>query len=149
MTFLSSHSSRVLMDFYNFLVLILLILFQNYFLDSAKKRNWDYRWNDFTDQPVDAIIQQTIKARFLDNLPQEIPYSLEINIEHVGYCQDDSMYIVVNARCPSLRIARMIIGKAGNRIKKVAKESEQNLCTIFQTDVKLKIAIPVKEDVMK
>ncbi|OXU25633.1 hypothetical protein TSAR_016009 [Trichomalopsis sarcophagae] len=119
---------------------------RNYFLDSAKERAWDYNKKTYSDQTPDTIVKEIVKAKFLDDLPQEVPYLVDVVAEHVEKCEDGSMNVVVNVNCPSVRIARMIIGKSGERVKKVAKEAEQLLCTTFTTAVRLKIAIPIKEE---
>lgn len=115
-------------------------------MDSAKERTWDYDQKTWSDQTPDTIVREIVKAKFLDDLPQELPYLVNVVAEHVEKCEDGSMNVVVNVNCPSLRIARMIIGKGGERIKKVAKEAEQVLCTTFTTAVRLKIAVPIKEE---
>ncbi|XP_016842538.1 GTPase Era, mitochondrial isoform X2 [Nasonia vitripennis] len=119
---------------------------RNYFLDSAKERTWEYNKKTYSDQTPDTIVQEIVKAKFLDDLPQELPYLVDVVAEHVEKCEDGSMNVVVNVNCPSARIARMIIGRSGERVKKVAKEAEQVLCTTFTTAVRLKIAIPIKEE---
>jgi GTP-binding protein Era len=122
---------------------------RNYFLDSAKCRNWDYDGNTITDQSPANIIQQIVKAKILDDLSQELPYLISVYTEHIENCDDGSMNVIVNVLCPSIRIARMIIGRSGERVKQVAKEAEQKLCKVFQTAVRLKIIVPIKEDCAK
>ena len=114
-------------------------------MDCAKYKDWDYGKSTITNQPYDIIVQQTVKAKFLDNLPQELPYLVNINVEHIEYCEDCSINIIAYVNCPSLRIARTVIGKAGGRIRKIAKEAEQTLCTTFATSVRLKIVVFMKE----
>lgn len=115
-------------------------------MDSAQKRAWDYDENAFSDQSPDTIIQQIVKANLLDDLPQEIPYQVDVCAEHIEYCEDGSINIVTNVNCPSARIARLVIGKSGERVKKVAAKAEQILCATFRTAIRLKIAVPIKEE---
>ncbi|XP_011494896.1 PREDICTED: GTPase Era, mitochondrial-like, partial [Ceratosolen solmsi marchali] len=114
---------------------------RNYFLDSAKLKPWNYNKYTFTDQSFQIIIQQTVKANLLNNLPQEIPYLLNTFAEHIEKNNDGSLNIVVNVSCPSTRISRIVIGKQGERIKLIAQQAEQTMCKIFQTSVRLKIIV--------
>lgn len=49
---------------------------------NAKQREWEYDANEFTDQPPEELIVQSVRARLLDFFPQEIPYSLKSEIEY-------------------------------------------------------------------
>ncbi|KAJ8679413.1 hypothetical protein QAD02_015200 [Eretmocerus hayati] len=118
---------------------------RSYFLDTAKFKNWDYDQNTYTDQAPDVLAQRIVKARILDNLPQEMPYLIQVYVDNIETLADGSMDILVNALCPTTRVARAVIGNSGLRIRKVAQEAEQELCAAFQTAVRLKIAIPIRE----
>ena len=119
-------------------------MFQNYFLDKAKLKNLIGKEQSLSDQPPKIIVQEIIKGVFLDLLRQELPYAITVTVEYIQYREDDNIHILSNVLCPSLRIARLIIGNAGLRVKKVAKEVEKILCMVFQTTVKIKISVPIK-----
>ncbi|XP_058791656.1 GTPase Era, mitochondrial [Phymastichus coffea] len=119
---------------------------KNYFVDSALQRDWDYNKKTFSDQSPDTIVRQIVKAKLLDNLPQEMPYQINVCVEHIESCEDGSINVVTNVDCPSARIARLVIGQSGERIKNVAAQAEQLLCATFRTTIRLKIAVPIKEE---
>ncbi|CAK9809503.1 GTPase Era, mitochondrial [Anthophora plagiata] len=51
---------------------------RNYLLDSAKPKNWKYEENTYINQPIETIIEETVRAKLMDTLPQEIPYKIKI-----------------------------------------------------------------------
>lgn len=44
-------------------------------------RNWQFPSETFTDVTPEDLIVDSVRARLLDYLPQEIPYTLETAIE--------------------------------------------------------------------
>lgn len=62
------------------------ILLQKFILNQAKEKKWEYTADEYTDQPPEELIVQSVRARLLDFLPQEIPYQLTSEIEY--YNQD-------------------------------------------------------------
>ncbi|XP_011307404.1 GTPase Era, mitochondrial [Fopius arisanus] len=115
-----------------------------YLMDSATNRDWDYRSNQITDESTEKIVERTVKAKFMDALPDELPYVLDIQTEHLGVLPDDSMSAVVNVDCPTDRIGKLVMGPKGSRVKQVALAAEQDLSNAFRTTVRLKIAINFK-----
>lgn len=59
-------------------------------MSYAKEKNWEYGANEYTDQPPEELIVQTVRARLLHFLSQEIPYLLKSEIEY--YHQEKSIY---------------------------------------------------------
>ncbi|XP_015121790.1 GTPase Era, mitochondrial [Diachasma alloeum] len=116
-----------------------------YLLDSAKNRDWDFSPNQITDEPTEKIVERTVKAKFMDALPDELPYILKIKTEHLGVLPDDSMSAIVNINCPTDRISKLVMGPKGARVKHVALAAEQELSNAFRTAVRLKIAINFKD----
>lgn len=117
---------------------------QTYLLDSAKPRDWQYEEYIYSDHKCEDIIQQTVRAKLLDILPHEIPYSLKVKLEHFEPGPDDSVMAVVSITCPKKNIARLLLRKSkifDSRIKQVAVISEQELRHAFRTPVRLKLAV--------
>lgn len=110
-------------------------------LDSSKIHKWDYDEQTITDQDVETIIQQTVRSKFLDDLPKELPYQLKFDVIHLEIGDDKSIYAIVDVMCPSERILKLIKGKRGERIKSIALAAEQSLCTAFHTSMKLRLVV--------
>ncbi|XP_043273824.1 GTPase Era, mitochondrial [Venturia canescens] len=119
---------------------------RNYFLDSAKPRDWEYGPEVVTDQPTEKIIERAVRAKFMDSLPNELPYRLKIEIEHLSTCEDGSLNCVVITRAESDRIAKIVLGKSGARVKMVARQAEEELSNAFRTTVRLKVAVHFSEE---
>lgn len=58
-------------------------MFQKNFLAHAKPAEWDYEAGEFTDQSVKDLILNSVRARLLDFLEQEIPYNLVCEMEYL------------------------------------------------------------------
>lgn len=119
---------------------------RNYFLDTAKPKDWEFDEEKYTDQSDEQLITRTVRAKLLDFLPDEIPYKLKMELEHFNHNPDGSIKIAVNVICPSDRIGKIVIGKRGSLIKMISQQCEQELCYIFKTPVQLYLSIPRREE---
>lgn len=54
---------------------------KNYFIKKAQPREWVYPANVWSNQTDEDIIVSSVKAKFLDFLPQELPYRVKPEIE--------------------------------------------------------------------
>ncbi|XP_018303138.1 GTPase Era, mitochondrial [Mycetomoellerius zeteki] len=114
---------------------------RTYLLDSAKPRAWEYEGHVYTDNTCQDIIWQTVRAKLLDILPNEVPYSLLVKLEHFDPAPDDSVNALVSIKCPNKRIARLLIRGENNRVGQVANMAEQELRHAFRTSVRLKLVV--------
>ncbi|XP_039292056.1 GTPase Era, mitochondrial [Nilaparvata lugens] len=55
---------------------------KEYLLRCAQPGEWIFPRNAFTDQSFVKIIEQTVQAALLDNLPHEVPYNLTSQMEY-------------------------------------------------------------------
>lgn len=110
-------------------------------LDSAKPRAWEYEENIYSDDTCENIIQQTVRAKLLDILPNEIPYRLKVKLEHLDPAPDDSISALVSIICPNKRIACLLTRGSDNRIGQIAVMSEEALRHAFRTSVRLKLNV--------
>lgn len=51
-------------------------------LHISEPSPWLYPVSEFTDQPSETVIVNTVRSKLLDHLPQEIPYNLDTVIEY-------------------------------------------------------------------
>ncbi|KAK0174644.1 hypothetical protein PV327_010398 [Microctonus hyperodae] len=119
---------------------------RKYLLESAKSRDWEYNHDTVSDESSETIIEQTVRAKFMDFMEQELPYLIKVETEHLGVLPDGSMQTVVAVASPNDRASKIVMGKGGGRVKTVAILAEQELCKIFNTSVKLKIAVKFLKD---
>lgn len=55
---------------------------QDYLVGEAKSRQWRFDADVYTDASPEALIVESVRARLLDYLPQEIPYNLKCELEY-------------------------------------------------------------------
>ncbi|XP_076232703.1 GTPase Era, mitochondrial [Calliopsis andreniformis] len=114
---------------------------RNYLLDSAKENDWHYEQTDFIDQPIKKIIEETVRASALDFLPQDVPYCIQIELEHLDVGQDGSIKTVVNMKCNKPRFLKFLLGNKGKALKAVSQSAEQRLQNAFRTRVVVLLSV--------
>lgn len=95
----------------------------------------------YSDLTCEEIIQQTVRAKFLDDFPNEIPYHLQVKLEHFDLGPDDSIHAIVSVTCPTNRIVHLLLKGKGIRLKNIAVTVEEKLRYAFRTPVRLKISV--------
>lgn len=58
------------------------IFVKDFLIEAAKTKSWQYSSDTFTDETPEDLIVESVRARLLDYLPQEIPYNLKTLIEY-------------------------------------------------------------------
>jgi len=106
-------------------------------LDSAKPQDWHYEEHVCSDYTYEEIIQQTVRAKLLDNLPNEIPYQLNVKLEHFDVTTANDINATVSIICAKKRIMSLLLRK----IKMIAVAIEDELRNAFRTVVRLKITV--------
>ncbi|XP_043470038.1 GTPase Era, mitochondrial [Leptopilina heterotoma] len=117
---------------------------RNYFLDIAKEKKWEYNTEMYTDQKPEIIVERTVRAKLMDNLPQEMPYRLTIELEHFVVSKEGNIASTVKIICPNERISKIVVGPGGRRVKSISTECEKDLSNAFRTIFTLKLSILFK-----
>ncbi|KAL6258668.1 hypothetical protein P5V15_010621 [Pogonomyrmex californicus] len=119
---------------------------RTYLLDSAKPRAWEYEEHIYSDKTCEDIIQQTVRAKLMDSLPNEIPYQLQVKLEHFDPGPDDNIKALLSITCPTPRVARLLMrGKTKTKkISQIARMAEEELRHAFRTSVILRLHIQSK-----
>lgn len=60
-----------------------MVFFQNYLLGAAYPSEWLYEPTTFTDQSEVKIIEDAVKSKLLEYLPQEVPYIVDVELEYL------------------------------------------------------------------
>ncbi|XP_011688604.1 PREDICTED: LOW QUALITY PROTEIN: GTPase Era, mitochondrial [Wasmannia auropunctata] len=114
---------------------------RTYLLDSAKPRAWEYEGHVYSDSTCEDIIRQTVRAKLLDILPNEVPYRLQMELEHFDPAPDDSINTLVSITRPTNCIARLLTRGSNNRVGQIAVMAERELRHAFRTSVRLKLSV--------
>ncbi|XP_017770442.1 PREDICTED: GTPase Era, mitochondrial [Nicrophorus vespilloides] len=120
---------------------------RNYLLEQAKPGKWLYDAEVWSDQPPETIILNTVKAKFMDFLNEELPYVLVPEMELFEVDVNGVIKTIVNVRCPSVRKAQLIAGANDGRLKNITAAVQKDLQQTFQNFVRISIylhALPNK-----
>ncbi|CAK9812085.1 GTPase Era, mitochondrial [Anthophora quadrimaculata] len=114
---------------------------RNYLLDSAKANNWKYEENTYINQSIETIIEETVRAKLMDILPDEIPYKIKIKIEHYDITDDGGITSVVLLDCPRKSYVKILFKHKQFKIKYVAHNVEKELRHAFRNSVCVRLNV--------
>ena len=109
-----------------------------------------YDTEEYTDQTMRQLVEETIREKALKLLDDEVPHGLYIETEKMKkrktatkepiYDIDATIYCLRNSH------KGIIIGKNGNMLKRIGTYARQDLENMLQTKVNLKLWVKVKEN---
>ncbi|XP_076626778.1 GTPase Era, mitochondrial isoform X2 [Colletes latitarsis] len=121
------------------------ILQDNYLLDSAKINDWQYEKDAFTDQPLETVIEETVRAKLLDHLKQEIPYNIKTKLEHLDIGEDGSVIALVLLDSHKKRSLYHLLKQRGQLLKSIAMSVEKELRHAFRTHVVVRLSVQTNQ----
>ena len=109
-----------------------------------------YDVEEYTDQTMRQLVEETIREKALKLLDEEVPHGLYIETEKMKrrktiekkpiYDIEATIYCLKNSH------KGIIIGKNGAMLKKIGTYARQDLEKMLQTKINLKLWVKVKED---
>ncbi|KAH8373085.1 hypothetical protein KR009_011633 [Drosophila setifemur] len=117
---------------------------QEYLVGEAKTRHWSFPSDVHTDSSPEALIEESVRARLLDYLPQEIPYNLNCELEYYSV-EKHVVYTSVQVQCPTPRIERLICGQSNGKLRQITERVTSDLVEMFGQAVSLTISTATKE----
>ncbi|KAJ8975953.1 hypothetical protein NQ317_011921 [Molorchus minor] len=114
---------------------------KDYLVGLARPSEWIFPEEVWTDQTAETVITNTVKATFLDFLPQEIPYVLKPAIEYFNINESGAITTVVIVKCPSQRIASLVAGASDGKLRQMTERVQRDLQDAFQNYVKINIVL--------
>nr|CAD7411785.1 unnamed protein product [Timema cristinae] len=114
---------------------------EKFLLKSSRPGPWMFSGEQFSDQSPEWLIEETVRGRLLEHLPQEIPYNLNTRIEYFHRGEQGNLVSVVLVECATPRLQKLVVGSKGSRIRTIAMEAEQDLYHTFQQPVMLKLIV--------
>uniref|UniRef100_A0A803WB36 GTPase Era, mitochondrial n=1 Tax=Ficedula albicollis TaxID=59894 RepID=A0A803WB36_FICAL len=117
---------------------------KRYLLMQAKPGPWEFHSDVLTNQSPQEICDNIIREKILEYLPLEVPYGVTqvTEIWEEGECGE--LLIVQSFLVPRESHKRMLIGRGGKVISRIAQEAGQDLMNAFLCDVRLKLKVEVK-----
>ncbi|XP_029986420.1 GTPase Era, mitochondrial-like [Sphaeramia orbicularis] len=116
-----------------------------YFVAAAKPGPWRFHSRVLTDQTPQDICTSLVREKLLENLPQEVPYSVTQLVDLWREGADGQVEVCVKVYVKKESHMRMVIGAAGRTVAQMAQEAGADLSRIFMTPVKLKLSVKLKK----
>lgn len=109
---------------------------------------WLFRNNEITDKSPPVLIEEFVRARLLDYLPQEIPYQLTTELEYFSD-ENNKIYASVNVYCPNQRVERLVCGIGDGKLRQITDRVTSDLIQSFKVPVTLTVCTSVKKAIDK
>ncbi|XP_027747341.1 GTPase Era, mitochondrial isoform X1 [Empidonax traillii] len=117
---------------------------KQYLLMQAKPGPWEFHSDVLTSQSPQEVCDNIIREKVLEYLPLEVPYGVTQVTEMWEEGECGELLIAQNLLVPRKSHMRMLIGRGGKVISKIAQEAGQDLMNAFLCDVRLKLRVEVK-----
>ena len=98
-----------------------------------------------TDKPARFFVTEIIREKLLLNYDKEIPYSTEVLVEKFDE-KEKSIHIMAVIYVERDSQKGILIGKGGEKIKKVGMEARQDIEKFFDKKVYLELFVKVEKD---
>ena len=109
-----------------------------------------YDTEEYTDQTLRQLAEETIREKALTFLQDEVPHGIYVEVEKMKYRKNqkgEPMYdIEATIYCLRNSHKGIIIGKGGNMLKRIGQSARIDMENNFGTKVNLKTWVKVKED---
>ncbi|XP_072940845.1 GTPase Era, mitochondrial-like [Epargyreus clarus] len=118
---------------------------KEYLIKNAKPANLQYTPEEWTDQTPETLIEEAVRAKFLDFLAQEIPYNLISQLEYYEELEGGNKILCsVIVECPSERLMMLIRGAGGGRLQQIKSHVRNDLIDMFKKTVEIDIKLKVR-----
>ncbi len=106
-----------------------------------------YPENQFTDMPVDLLISEIIREKIMMLTDKEVPHSTTVVVENIAPGDYDKNMLVIDAIIYVEKRSHkpIIIGKGGQRLKKIGILARQELEKLLGKRIYLRLWVKVKE----
>ena len=109
-----------------------------------------YLDDEFTDQAVRQIVEETIREKALKLLDKEVPHGIFVEMEKMNKkkTQQNEDYYNIEATiyCARNSHKSIVIGKNGEMLKKIGTYARQDIERLVDMKVNLQLWVKVKED---
>ena len=145
-------------DEYNFAAIIPVSVEKNYNLETIldeiesnlKEGPAYYNTEEYTDQTLRQLTEETIREKALMFLQDEVPHGIYVEVEKMKFRKNQKGEPIydIEATIYCLRNSHkgIIIGKNGSMLKRIGQAARIDMENNFETKVNLKTWVKVKED---
>jgi len=106
-----------------------------------------YPKDQFTDMPMDLLVAEIIREKIMMLTDEEVPHSTTVVVENIAPGDYDKNMLVIDATIYVEKKSHkpIIIGKGGQRLKKIGILARQELEKLLGKKVYLRLWVKVKE----
>lgn len=115
---------------------------RQYFLDMAKPGEWKYPEEKCSNQKPETLIEETVRAKLMDALVNEISYQLVVKTQYCAFREDGSIIGFVDVLCKNERHKKLLL--RGKKLKNVCFMIEEELRGAFRANVSIKVNVSHK-----
>ena len=98
-----------------------------------------------TDQPERLMCAEIIREKALNNLRDEIPHGVGVEMMRIKKIGKDLTEITADIYCERASHKSIIIGKNGEMLKKIGSQARTDIERLLGTKVMLKLWVKVRE----
>ncbi len=103
-----------------------------------------------TDQPLEKVISEIVREKLFANLSQELPHSINVNLERFEETRDSNgeKLMIIGCTVYTERESQkaIIIGRSGNMLKKIGREARLELENWLKSKVFLELWVKVEKN---
>lgn len=100
-----------------------------------------------TDQPERFIISEIIREKALQNLEDEIPHGVYVDIDKVVQREDKEIIdVFANLYCEKNSHKGMVIGKNGKMLKTIGQQAREDIEKLMGSKINLQIWVKVEKN---
>ncbi|HTO23559.1 MAG TPA: GTPase Era [Spirochaetia bacterium] len=115
--------------------------------EAAPEGDQMYPEDFYTDQAPEFRVSEIIREKATLQTREEVPHALYVRIEDLEMREGGKLLWVRGFICVERESQKgIVVGREGERIKAIVRDSERELCEIFPYRVKLDIRVKVDRD---
>lgn len=106
-----------------------------------------YDEDTITDQPERAIVGEIIREKILNNMDEEIPHGVSVEVESMKQRPDRELidiHAVIHVEKKSHK--GMVIGKGGHMIQTIGTQARHDIERLLDIRVNLKLWVKISKD---
>ena len=106
-----------------------------------------YNIEEYTDQTLRQLAEETIREKALRSLDDEVPHGIAVEVVSMKKRDNKELYdIEATIYCEKKSHKGIIIGKDGAMLRKIGERAREDIEEMLQCKVNLQLWVKVKED---
>ncbi len=117
---------------------------EEYFIQNAKPSPWLFNKDDITNAPIRFLAAEAIREKIFFHTNQELPYNIAVETES---WEETAKLTSINITIKVMKLShkKIIIGKGGQLIKKIATQARKDIEALLCKKVFLTLFVKVTD----